>query len=324
MSAFRPAWWLPGPHTTTLWGKFGRREPAADVRWERVPTSDGDFIELAHLARDAGPDAAHMLILHGLEGGVNSHYVRGLMRQAASRGWNATLMLFRTCGPTPNELPRSYHSGETDDPLFVINRLIEQRPHTTLGAVGISLGGNVLCKLLGERGERMPSQFKAAVAMSAPFDLARGSRRISHGVSRIYEKSFLRSLVPKAQRKIARHPELAEIRLNPRIQSVWQFDDEFTSQVHGFVDAADYYARSSSLQFLSAIRRPTLLLNAVDDPFLPPEVLDDVRTATAENAEITLEFPKRGGHVGFVGGRLPWKPVYYGEWRAAEFLSAHF
>lgn len=323
MSAYRPAWWLPGPHTVTLWGKFGRKEPPHDVRWEQLPTPDGDFIELAHLENGASPDAPRMLILHGLEGGVNSHYVRGLMREAAEREWNATLMLFRTCGPTPNTLPRSYHSGETGDPWFVIEQLIQRAPSASLGLVGISLGGNVLCKMLGERDASLPHQLKAAVAMSTPFDLARGSKRISRGFSRIYEQAFLRSLVPKAQRKIARHTELTSVKLNKRIASVWQFDDEFTSQVHGFRDAADYYTRSSSLQYLSRIRLRTLLLSAVDDPFLPPEVLEDVRRATADNGAITLEFPERGGHVGFVGGSL-FRPFYYGEWRASEFLAAAF
>ncbi|MBC8088195.1 MAG: hydrolase, partial [Phycisphaerae bacterium] len=145
---FRPAWWLPGPHAVTLWGKFGRREPALPVRWERVDTPDGDFLELAHLdaipadQATAGVEVSsledstpRLLILHGLEGGVNSHYVRGLMREAHRRGWNATIMLFRTCGPTPNALPRSYHSGETGDPLFVVERLIAQQPHAPLGVV---------------------------------------------------------------------------------------------------------------------------------------------------------------------------------------------
>jgi len=307
------------------------------MRWERVDTPDGDFLELVHVdaphsstdASDGDTTRTHdttprLLILHGLEGGVNSHSVRGLMREAHTRGWNATLMLYRTCGPTPNNLPRSYHSGETGDPLFVIERLIAQRPHAPLGVVGISLGGNVLCKLLGERGDTVPAQLKAAVAVSTPFDLARGSRRISTGFSRIYEQAFLRSLVPKAHRKIARHAELAQITLPERVRTVWEFDDEFTSQVHGFTNAADYYARSSSLQFLSGIRRPTLLLSAMDDPFLPPSVLDDVRAATTRNAAITLEFPERGGHVGFVGGPSPWRPFYYGEWRAAEFLGEQF
>jgi uncharacterized protein len=338
MMQFRSAWWLPGPHAATLWGKFGRKEPELDVRWERLDTPDGDFVELAHLNTDGAASALttrarnecaddttpRLVILHGLEGGVKSHYVRGLMREAQSRGWNATLMLFRTCGPTPNTLPRSYHSGDTGDALLVIERLASQFPNAPIGAVGISLGGNVLSKLLGEQGDNLPSQLVAAVAVSSPFDLARASRHIGQGFSRIYQKAFLRSLLPKATAKIGRHPELASVKSALAVRTIWQFDDEFTSPVHGFANAADYYARSSALQFLPGIRRPTLLLNAVDDPFMPRSVLDDARKVAASNPAITIEFLKNGGHVGFVAGSSPWRPFYYGEWRAAEFLAEHF
>lgn len=320
---FRPAWWLPGPHAATMWGKFGRNEPAPQVRWERVDTPDGDFLELAHHDTNDGEATPRLFILHGLEGGVNSHYVRGLMREAGSRGWNATLMLFRTCGPNPNNAARSYHSGETSDTLFALQRLIAQQPLSPIGAVGISLGGNVLCKLLGEQGDLMPAQIKAGVAVSAPFDLARASRYIGQGFGKVYENAFLRSLVPKANAKMQRHPELATLKPLHKVRTIWDFDDQFTSPVHGFANAADYYAKSSSLQFLKDIRRPTLLLNAVDDPFLPPAVLGDVRAATASNPAITLEFPAHGGHVGFVGGPSPKRAFYYAEWRAAEFICAH-
>ncbi|MGV3708073.1 MAG: hydrolase [Gemmatimonas sp.] len=325
LAPFRSAWWLPGAHLATIWGKLGRREPVPSVRWETVEMVDGDFVELAHLeTRGLAHDAPRMLILHGLEGGVDSHYVRGLMREARDRGWNATLMLFRTCGPTPNRRPRSYHSGETTDPLAIITKLTREHPKSPLGVVGISLGGNVLCKLLGERGEDLPQQLSAAVAVSAPFDLARASRYIGRGFGKVYENRFLRSLVPKANRKMSSHPELASFKQMRDIRTIWDFDDQFTSPVHGFRDAADYYARSSSLQFLNGIRKPTLLLSAVDDPFLPPAVLDEVRETVANNSAITIDFPANGGHVGFVGGSSPFNPFYYGEWRAAEFLAAHF
>ncbi|MEP6778815.1 MAG: hypothetical protein ABJC26_02925, partial [Gemmatimonadaceae bacterium] len=167
-SGYRSAWWLPGSHLTTLWGKFGRREPEPRIRWETVETPDGDFLELAHLENgkrtniNVSGDAEslestpHLLILHGLEGGVDSSYVRGLMREASERGWNATLLLFRTCGPTPNRLPRSYHSGETGDLQLIIERITTNAPNAPLGVVAASLGGNVLCKLLGERGDSLP------------------------------------------------------------------------------------------------------------------------------------------------------------------------
>jgi predicted alpha/beta-fold hydrolase len=188
--------------------------------------------------------------------------------------------------------------------------------------MGVSLGGNVLCKLLGEYGHVLPEQVVGAVAMSVPFDLARASRHIGRGFGVIYEKFFLKSLIPKALAKIDRHPELAALRRVTGARTLWEFDDAFTAPLHGFRDAADYYARASSLTYLTRIQIPTLLLNAVDDPFLPSEVLDEVRQAVRGNAAVEVEFPARGGHVGFTAGRRPWNPWYYGEWRAAEFLAA--
>jgi predicted alpha/beta-fold hydrolase len=318
---YRPAWWLPDPHSATLWGRVGRREPHIATRIERFDTPDGDFLELVRLDGPA-PDAPRLLLLHGLEGGAHSHYARAMFREARNRGWAADLLLFRTCGTEPNRLPRSYHSGETSDTRFVIEQLATAFPTAPLGVMGVSLGANVLCKLLGEDGDRLSENVKAAVAMSTPFDLARASRHIGRGFGAVYERFFLRSLIPKALSKVSRHRELSELTSVRRARTLWEFDDHFTAPLHGFADAADYYARASSLPYLTDIRRPTLLLSAVDDPFLPADVLDRVRTVTRSNASITIEFPARGGHVGFTTGLFPWRPRYYGEWRAAEFLAA--
>lgn len=254
---------------------------------------------------------------------MHSHYARAMFREASQRGWAADLLLFRSCGTEPNRLPRSYHSGETTDPLWIIEQLVHEFPHAPLGLMGVSLGGNVLCKLLGEQSTRLPAQVVGAVAMSVPFDLARASRHLGRGFGAIYEKFFLKSLIPKALSKIDRHPELAPLRHVAAARTLWAFDDAFTAPLHGYRDAADYYARASALPFLANIRLPTLLLNAEDDPFLPADVLTEVREAVRHNEHVEIEFPARGGHVGFTAGRRPWNPWYYGEWRAAEFLAAH-
>ena len=293
------------------------------VRVERRETPDGDFLEIARLVGTAGPRAPRLLLLHGLEGGMHSHYARAMFREASQRGWAADLLLFRSCGTEPNRLPRSYHSGETTDPLWIIEQLVHEFPHAPLGLMGVSLGGNVLCKLLGEQSTRLPAQVVGAVAMSVPFDLARASRHLGRGFGAIYEKFFLKSLIPKALSKIDRHPELAPLRHVAAARTLWAFDDAFTAPLHGYRDAADYYARASALPFLANIRLPTLLLNAEDDPFLPADVLTEVREAVRHNEHVEIEFPARGGHVGFTAWRRPWNPWYYGEWRAAEFLAAH-
>jgi predicted alpha/beta-fold hydrolase len=324
---YRPAWWVPGPHLRTMWGRLTRRRLSTPVRVERWTTPDNDVLELRRLDRPTGASAAtpHLVFLHGLEGGVHSHYVANLFAEAARRGWSADLLLFRGCAGELNRTRRFYHSGETTDFDFALRRVVAERPDAPLGLAGVSLGGNVLLKWLGERGaDGVPAAVRGAVAVSVPFDLARGCRYLSRGFSRVYERFFLRSLVAKARQKLVRHPDLCDAGALERVRTLWDFDDVVTAPVHGFQDALDYYTQSSSIKYLSRIGVPTLLLNALDDPFLPPEVLDEVRSIARHNSALKVEFVQRGGHVGFISGRVPWKPVYYAEWRVADFLAKRF
>jgi predicted alpha/beta-fold hydrolase len=222
-----------------------------------------------------------------------------------------------------NNTRRFYHSGETSDLQFAIERLTRELPESPIVLAGFSLGGNVLLKWLGEQGSDVPAAVHAAAAVSVPYDLARGSRYINRGFARVYELHFLRSLVRKARIKRERFPDIVPHVDLAQLRSMWDFDDAVTAPVHGFVDANDYYERSSSLRWLDRIRIPTLLVSAVDDPFLPPEVLEEVRAIAATNSAVHCEFLDRGGHVGFIAGRRPWRPLYWAEWRVVEFLSSH-
>lgn len=319
MRTYSPAWWLPGPHARTIWGRFFRRTPPLATRTERWDTPDDDFIEVVRLDAPAG--SPRLLILHGLEGAPRSHYARGLFLEAARRGWAADLLIFRGCGGEPNRAPRFYHSGETGDLDVVARRLMGADPDAPLLVAGVSLGGNVLLKWLGELGTSVPTGVVGAAAVSVPYDLARASRHIDRGFSRVYQHHFLRSLRRKALAKLARYPNLASRDSIEAARTLYEFDDVVTAPVHGFADADDYYARSSSIHFLTRIRVPTLLLSAFDDPFLPSDVLEDVRRIVATNELLEADFPRTGGHVGFVSGANPWKPFYYAEWRVAEFLE---
>jgi uncharacterized protein len=324
---YTPAWWVPGAHLRTMWGRLTRRQLETPLRVERWTTPDDDVLELRRLDPPTGAPAAtpHLVFLHGLEGGTHSHYVANLFAEAARRGWSADLVLFRGCAGELNRARRFYHSGETTDFDFALRRIVAERPDAPVGLAGVSLGGNVLLKWLGEQGANdVPAMVRGAVAVSVPFDLARGSRYISRGFSRVYERFFLRSLVAKARQKLARHPDLCDPVALDRVRSLWDFDDVVTAPVHGFRDALDYYAQSSSIHYLSRVRIPTLLLSATDDPFLPPEVLNEVRSIARDNPALEVEFVQRGGHVGFVSGRVPWRPVYYAEWRVADFLAKQF
>lgn len=317
--AFRPAWWLRNPHAQTIWGKFARGTPLPPVRRERWETPDGDFLDLVRMEGEAG--RPRLLLLHGLEGTPRSHYVRGFFVEARRRGWAADLLLFRCCGDEPNRLLRSYHSGETGDIDLVARRLRAEDPGRPIVAAGVSLGGNVLLKWLGEQGERAKEVVVRAAAISTPYDLAEGCRHLERGFSRVYGWHFLRTLRAKAREKHARFPGRVRWGDVARSRTLWEFDDAFTAPVHGFRDAADYYARASSIGFLAGIRVPTLLLSAADDPFLPPAVLDRVRAVVGANSAVTMQFSDRGGHVGFIGGMTPWRADYYAEARAIEFLA---
>ncbi|MDH5233863.1 MAG: hypothetical protein OEW77_02820 [Gemmatimonadota bacterium] len=317
---FRPAWWLPGPHAPTIWGKFGRRLPDAHDRIERWPAPDGDTLSVARMDA-ASPDAPLLVLFHGLEGTVRSSYAQGLMHAAKARGWGVAMLLWRTCDGRLPDVPRLYHSGETSDPDFVIRRLAADRPGRPLLLVGVSLGANVLVKWLGEQGEAAPREVKRAVAVSTPFDLAAGSRNLENGLARIYARHFVRSLKRKAWAAITKFPSLAvDRRRLTAALTLWEFDDVFTGPLHGFAGATDYYSRSSSIGFLDRIRVPTLLLSAVNDPFLPPVVLDRVRSVAAGNPHLEIEFTPGGGHVGWVTGH-PWAPGYYLDARVPNSLA---
>lgn len=319
MTGYSPAWWLPGPHSQTLWGKLFRQQELQPTEIERWDTPDGDFVDI-HRLNTRGA-TTRLLVLHGLEGTIRSHYAQGLLSEARNRGWAADMLIFRSCGKDMNLTRRFYHSGDTSDLELVIGRLLAESPNQTLLLAGVSLGGNVLLKFLGEHAARLSPRIKAAAAVSVPFDLSRSSQFINRGFSKVYQKHFIKSLRRKALLKLAQFPELIQVQKLMELRTMYEFDNVLTAPLHGFRDAEDYYTQSSSLAWLPRISLPTLLLSSVDDPFLPAEVLIDVRNEARENSALTVEFPARGGHAGFIGGRNPFRPVYYMEQRVCDFLA---
>lgn len=320
-ASFSPAWWLPGPNLQTLWGKFMRPRLQLSLRLERLDTPDGDFLDLYHLSGQA--EAPLLVLLHGLEGSLRSHYIHGLLEQASSRGWHAAVLLFRSCGDSLNRTRRFYHSGETTDASFAIEHLLSSYSEAELILAGVSLGGNVLLKYLGERSERVSPRIRAAAAVSVPYDLAKAADCIDKGFSKVYQRSFIQSLQAKAIAKLDQFPDMVPRERIRLIRTMRDFDNSITAPLHGFRDADDYYSKSSALRWLHGIRVDTLLLSAVDDPFLPSQVLDDVRIEAKENPFLGLEFTPNGGHVGFVGGGNPFRPSYYMESRVGDFLAGH-
>jgi predicted alpha/beta-fold hydrolase len=295
---YRAAWWVPGGHAQTLWGRFARKRRPVPTRLERWETPDGDFLEVHRLDRhpDSAPNTPHVLLLHGLEGSIRSHYAQGLLGEMQRRGWSADLLIWRSCGSEPNRTRRFYHSGETGDLAFALHRLAHERPEASLAVAGVSLGGNVLLKYLGEEPEEARALMVAAAAVSVPFDLGRGSDYINRGFSRLYQKHFLSSLKRKAIEKQSRYPDLPDVTRINAISTLRDFDDVLTAPVHGFDDAIDYYTRSSSIRYLREITLDTLLLNAVDDPFLPPDVRHDVSRISRANPHLIMDFQNSGCH----------------------------
>lgn len=316
---YRPAWWLPGGHSQTIWGRFTRRRPRLPLRRETLRAEDGDELELHIL--DAADEAPRVLVLHGLEGTIRSHYLAPMFENAAARGWGAVLMMHRGCGDTPNLARRFYHSGETSDVGLVYSTFATRYPRSPWALAGVSLGGNVLLKWLGELGDAVDERIRGAATISVPFDLERGARQISGSLLGVYDRAFLGSLRRKALTKLERYPDLFDRERLVRARNIFEFDDCVTAPVHGFRDARDYYSQSSSIGYLPRIRVPTFLLSAIDDPFLPASVLDEVRAIASASAFLHLEVTARGGHVGFVEGRVPWRARYYAEARAFRFLD---
>jgi hypothetical protein len=319
ISKFKPAWWLPGPHLPTIWGKMARRRAPAHDRIERLATPDGDHVTLVRMGTiTAG--VPHLLILHGLEANTGAKYAHGMLAEARKAGWSGDLLMFRSCDGELNSARRFYHSGETTDLDFVVRSLIERNPEIRLVMCGVSLGGNVLLKWLGERGKTLPAQVKRTAAVSVPFDLEAGARLMERGFARIYTRHFLSTLVAKAIKKRERYPDLCDVTRLRAARTFFEFDDVLTGPLHGFAGAHDYYRKSSSIQFLDEVRVPTLLMSAWNDPFLPQDVLAAVRNIARRNQYLFVEFPLTGGHVGWVAGQ-PWAQRYYMESRVVEWLS---
>jgi len=303
LNTYEAPWWLPGGHLQTIAAAL---VPAPRIAWrrERWETPDGDFIDLDWADGDGrGPLLA---LFHGLEGSSASPYARAIAARALTLGWRCVVPHFRGCSGELNRLSRAYHSGDSAELDWILRRLDARH------AVGISLGGNALLKLLGEQGAG--ARLEKAAAVSAPLDLAAAGRSLDRGLSReIYTRMFLRTLKRKTFEKIARQGIAVDARRLARARTFWEFDDTVTAPLHGFAGADDYWARSSSGPWLARVRVPTLVLNARNDPFLPAEALDAIAARLREvPSAVQLEFPRSGGHAGFPGR---------GAWLARRILD---
>lgn len=300
---FKPYPLLRATHLQTIFPTEFRPQPKPVLRPERIELDDGDFVNIAWGGTGNGPI---VVMIHGLGGGFESKYALGLMQRLNAHGWRGVILELRGAGPEPNRLARTYHHGDTADFRHICHLLREREPTTPLYGVGWSLGANILLKALGEDGDE--SLLTAAAAASPPFDIEPCAEVLRHGFARVYQNYLLRELKVKLRRKHGPVPlpDNADLQAALKARDFFELDDAYTAPISGFRDARDYYAKCSCGQFLHAIRRPTLIVHAQDDPFMDPAIIPEPEALAPS---VTLELCRQGGHVGFIGvdhGRLHW------------------
>ena len=316
---FKPNFFLKNRHIQTVYSSLFRKSQEIDYEIEKFTLSDSDFLECYwYKSTNKNSTKPIVVLFHGLAGNYRSPYIQGAVLELTKNGFDTVIMHFRGCTGNDNLLARSYHSGETGDALEFARDLKIRYPKRALYAVGYSLGANMLLKLLGETKEDSP--FDKCVAVSPPMDLKECADRINEGISRYYQHRLVKELNTALEKKYKRHDMQKLIGLKrediQKIKTFWEFDDAYTSVIHGFGNAKNYYEKCSSKQFLKNIVTPTLLIHAKDDPFMSEKVIPKPQELSSS---IEFMLCENGGHVGFIAGSL-FKPVFWLEKRIRDYF----
>lgn len=292
-SGYQPPWYLPNGHLQTLFPYFFRRVKP-DYQRERITLPDGDFVDIDCLRQDSKSLA---FLCHGLEGDSSSQYIRGMADFLFRRGWDVIALNFRSCSGEPNRVLQSYHHGEIKDVTYLLQQLEETGQYERIIPIGFSLGGNVILKYLGTHGNELPDAIRGGIAVSVPSDLLSSSRRLDQWDNWVYTHRFRTHLKEKFEAKDRLFPGILPMNRWQDVKSWEDFDNIYTSKIFGFSDAYSYYEQGSANNFLNGLRRPTLLLNALNDPFLdtPSYPYEQARASSS----LYLITPSGGGHVGF-------------------------
>jgi predicted alpha/beta-fold hydrolase len=317
---YRAPRWLPGGNLQTIWPALYARRVRGEsphYRRERWTSPDGDFIDVDWL--QTPPGSTLLLVFHGLEGSSKSHYAQAFADFAQEQGYQFAVPHFRGCSGELNLGPRAYHSGDFEEIGWILARFRAHHPGPIL-AVGVSLGGNALMRWAEEMGDQAARVVSAVASVSSPLDLAASGAAIGRGFNRlVYTRMFLNSMKPKALRKLAQHPGLFKPEALLAARNLYEFDNVFTAPVHGFKNTQDYWSRASAKPHLHRVRIPALVVNALNDPFVPAWSLPKVQEV---GAFVTLWQPPQGGHVGFPQGRFPSHvhamPEAVGTWLASH------
>ena len=315
---FEPAWWLSSPHLQCMWPYYFRKRMPLKKRHERFELIDRDFIDAVWVGEDFGPT---VIILHGLEGSIDSVYANAMLHAIVENGWRGLFLHFRNCSPERNRLDRYYHIGDTGDLMNVLSIIRGREPYVPMAAVGYSLGANVLIKWLGEMRQSCP--LVAGVSISNPFKLDIAVDLLKkNGFSRFYEKRLLKYMRKAIMKKFhdRKNPPI-DIQKIYKCDGFRSFDALVTAPLHGFDNVDDYYAQSSSASFLCHITKPTLVINALDDPLVPMAALPKLEEFPSS---AQVELYQKGGHIGFVSGHKPGFAEYWLEKRIVAFLKPIF
>ena len=316
---FKPSYLLKNKHIQTVYASLFRKLPNLNFRVEIFTLSDGDFVDCYYYFKHA-EDSKLVVLFHGLAGSYKSPYIQGTIEKLSQNGFNCVLMHFRGCSGKPNKLPRSYHSGDTQDAKEFVAFLKTKYKADKLFGVGYSLGANMLLKLLGEN--KQNCLLDAAVAVSPPMKLDICANSINKGFSKYYQYRLVQELNAMLETKYDLFDMNSFIKLKrndiKNIKTFWEFDEHYTAPVHGFKSAKDYYAKSSSFGYLKSIKIPTLLIHAEDDPFMSKEIIP---TKKDVSEFVQLNIQKHGGHVGFVTGSF-FKPRYWMEEKIVSYFTS--
>lgn len=283
---------------------------------ERIATPDGDFLDLDWSVLKSN-NTKLLIVLHGLEGSAERHYVTGMVKTLQSLGYDGLGMNFRSCSGEMNKLLRFYHNADSPDVHTVIEHIIKNKPqYQEIIMVGFSMGGNILLKYFGESGVYLPKIIKKGLVFSVPFHASSCSDELAKPNKWFYTKNFLVRFHKKLLEKAKVYPEI-DLKDFDKISNLREFDNRYTAPFHGFKDAEDYYQRGSSIHYLAGIQRPILAINALDDPFLTSLCYPTKFADTHDY--FYLETPKFGGHVGF---EIRNHDVSYAEKRALEWFGS--
>lgn len=310
---YSPPFWLFNKHLETIYPALFRKisMPSPPVK-VTIPTPDHDYLDLDYYDNESKKT---VIISHGLEGNSERAYVLGMAKKFFNKGWNVVAWNYRGCNGKVNNTLKFYHSGFTED-LEIVIQYAKSHGVEIIALVGFSLGGNLTLKYLGQNDSVDPA-VKCAVTFSVPLELHHGCLEISKPSNFIYAKRFLKSLKSKITAKAKKFTEISTHNLS-EIHDLISFDDRYTAPIHGFKDALDYYKSSSSLYILEDIQKPALIVNAKNDPFLPPTCYPVEKIK--DHPFVHLETPERGGHVGFCSVHK--NEHYWSEDRAYAFVES--